>query len=55
MTVSQLIRLLEHMPQDVPVVDICGMEVEGAHEDGGFIMGDGANPHNPTVTVVQLE
>lgn len=55
MTVYQLIECLKHMPQDVPVVDLCGMEVEGAHEDGAFIMGDSANPHNPTITVVQLE
>lgn len=55
MTVAQLIECLKHMPQDVPIVDLSGFEVDGAHEKDEFCLGDSANPNNPLITVVQLE
>ena len=56
MLVSELVQLLKTMPQDAPILDCFGMEIDGAHIEPGWRMEGIANSHPVAeITVVQLE
>ena len=55
MTVKELIEKLQEMPQDLPVVDWGGFDVEGCHIDEEYYDGDSANPKCPVLTVVMID
>ena len=55
MTVHELIQLLQTMPQELPVKDHMGENINGCHINEEFYDGDYANPNCTIVTVVEFD
>lgn len=55
MTVKELIKKLQEMPQDLEVYDYSYEKVIGCHVNNEFYNGDSANPECEIITVVMID